>query len=54
MKPEELKKIQRIGRLTNIALAERLSVSLTLVEKWRNGTRKISEHHATKICELLK
>jgi transcriptional regulator with XRE-family HTH domain len=54
MRPEELKKIQRIARLTNIDLAEKTGVSVSLVEKWRKGTRKISESHAVEICGLLK
>ncbi|MCK5601127.1 hypothetical protein KAR91_04605 [Candidatus Pacearchaeota archaeon] len=54
MRPAEFKKIQKLARLENKEVAERLKVSLSLVEKWRTGKRKITEHMSFVICELIQ
>jgi hypothetical protein len=53
MTPEQLKKIQKLAKLSNKAVAERLKVSVSLVEKLRTGKRKITRHMAWLITEFL-
>jgi len=52
MTAAELKQAQLALGLTNTALAARLGVSLSAVEKWRAGTRPISRPVAIAIGTL--
>ena len=54
MTAEEMKKIQEKLGLTNAALAAKLGVNVSTVERWRAGIRKISPVSATALRLLLK
>jgi DNA-binding transcriptional regulator YiaG len=51
MNKDQLRQLQEEHNLTNEEFAESLGVSLSLVEKWRNGRRHIQTYHAMAIVE---
>jgi DNA-binding transcriptional regulator YiaG len=51
MDKDQLRQLQEEHNLTNEEFAESLGVSLSLVEKWRNGNRQIQIYHEKAITE---
>ena len=51
MDKDQIRQIQEDYELSNMAFAESLGVSLSLVEKWRNGNRDVQSYHERAILE---
>lgn len=53
MKPEELRKLRRENNLTQLEIANKIGVSLSIVSKWENGINPIPKSKEKLIQKLL-